>query len=288
VIDDHLMGITLVVRGVEYLSSTPKYDLLYKSFGWEIASYVHTPHIVKESGKKLSKRDGDASFQDLLAQGFLPEAIINYIALLGWNPGDEREFFTMPDLIAEFDIHRINKASAGFSIAKLEWLNSLHMRALSPEEFHQLALPYYPDDMVATLDKQRISALVQSRLSRLTEIPGMVAFFTNPPEYGVDLFVHDKSKSTVSSSYLVLEQIRPLLEKATEWTDEALLQLVIGFATESKLKNGTVMWPLRIALSGQQFTPGGAIEIAQILGKQETLRRIDAALEKLKMVQEAV
>lgn len=150
VVDDHLMGITLVVRGVEYLSSTPKYDLLYKSFGWEIPTYVHLPHIVKESGKKLSKRDGDASFQDLLAQGFLPEAIVNYIALLGWNPGDEREFFTMDDLIREFDIHRINKASAGFAIAKLEWLNSLHMRALPPEEFHKMALPYYPPKFART------------------------------------------------------------------------------------------------------------------------------------------
>jgi len=287
VVDDHLMAITLVMRGVEYLSSTPKYNLLYESFGWEIPTYVHLPHIIKESGKKLSKRDGDASFQDLIAQGFLPEAIVNYIALLGWNPGDEREFFTMPDLIAEFDIHRINKANAGFSIAKLEWLNSLHIRALSLEDFHALALKYYPPDMMR-LDTKRISALVQSRLNRLTDIPQMVAFFEATPDYSTDLFTHEKSKSTLSSSYWVLEHITPLLEQVIEWTDETLLQLVVAFAAEAKLKNGAVMWPLRIALSGQQFTPGGAIEIAQILGKDETLRRIAAAKQKLKQVQEMV
>jgi len=288
VVDDHLMGITIILRGVEYLSSTPKYDLLYKSFGWEIPTYVHLPHIVKESGKKLSKRNGDASFQDLLNQGFLPEAVVNYIALLGWNPGDEREFFTMADLIAEFDIHRINKASAGFSIAKLEWLNSLHIRALPLEDFHAIALKFYPGELIESLDTLRVSTLIQSRLNRLTDIPQMVAFFRELPDYSVELFHHDKSKSTLSSSYWVLEHITPLLEKALTWTDESLLQLVVSFAAEAKLKNGAVMWPLRIALSGQQFTPGGAIEIAQILGKEEALRRIAVAIEKLKQVQEVV
>ena len=288
VVDDHLMAITLVVRGVEYLSSTPKYDLLYRAFGWEIPTYVHTPHIVKESGKKLSKRDGDASFQDLLAQGFLPEAIVNYIALLGWNPGDEREFFTLADLISEFDIQRINKASAGFSLAKLEWLNSLHIRALPPETFHAMALAYYAPQMIARLDTVRISALIQSRCIRLTDIPQMVAFFNEVADYGVELFVHDKSKSTLSSSATVLAQLVAVLEGVTAWTDESLLAAVVAFAAEAKLKNGTVMWPLRIALSGQQFTPGGAIEIAQILGKEETLRRLAAAMERLQQTQASV
>jgi glutamyl-tRNA synthetase len=282
------MEITLVVRGVEYLSSTPKYDLLYRTFGWEIPIYVHLPHIIKESGKKLSKRDGDASFQDLLAQGFLPEAIVNYIALLGWNPGDEREFFTMYGLIAEFDVHRINKTSASFSFAKLEWLNSLHIRALSPETFHKMALAYYSSELVERLNTVRISALIQSRCIRLTDIPQMVGFFEQVADYSLDLFVHDKSKSTLSSSALVLAQLYPLLANVRDWTDESLLQRVFAFAAEAKLKNGTVMWPLRIALSGQPFTPGGAIEIAQILGKEETLRRLELAMRRLQPEQTSI
>lgn len=282
VVDDHLMGITHVMRGVEYLSSTPKYNLLYESLGWEIPEYVHLPHIVKESGKKLSKRDGDASFQDLLAKGYLPEAIINYIALLGWSPGNDREFFTLADLVAEFDIDRINKSSAAFSIAKLDWLNGEHIRALPAERFHAMAQGHYPEALPRGLDLSQVSALIQPRVTRLTDIPEMVAFLAEVPAYSLELYNHAKSKSTTATSRQVLEQIRPVLAGLEAWTNEALHQHLVAFAAEAGLKTGTVMWPLRISLSGLQSTPGGATEIAHLLGKEETLRRVAAALERLR------
>ncbi|HOG46918.1 MAG TPA: glutamate--tRNA ligase [Anaerolineae bacterium] len=282
VIDDHLMAITHVVRGVEYLSSAPKYNLLYTSLGWEIPEYVHLPHIVKESGKKLSKRDGDASFQDILARGYLPEAVVNYIALLGWSPGDDREFFTLAGLVAEFDIDRINKSSAAFSFAKLDWLNGEHIRTLPAERFHAAARGYYPARIAEALDTARLSRLVQPRVARLSDIPHMVAFFGEVPAYDVALYNHDKSRSTVASSRDVLERLGSLLAALEPWSNEALHQRLVAFAAEAGLKTGTVMWPLRIALSGSPATPGGATELAEVLGKDETLRRIAAALEVLR------
>ncbi len=283
VIDDHLMAITHVVRGVEYLSSAPKYNLLYTSLGWEIPEYVHLPHIVKESGKKLSKRDGDASFQDILARGYLPEAVINYIALLGWSPGDDREFFTLADLVAEFDIERINKSSAAFSFAKLDWLNGEHIRALPPERFHAAARGYYPARIAEACDTAQLSRLVQGRIARLSDIPQMVAFFAEVPAYSVELYNH-KSGSTVASSRDVLQRIGPLLATLEPWSNETLHQRLVAFASEAGLKTGVVMWPLRVALSGSPATPGGATELAEVLGKEETLRRVAAALEVLRRV----
>ncbi len=282
VVDDHLMGITHVARGVEYLSSTPKYNLLYRSFGWPIPEYVHLPHIVKEGGKKLSKRAGDASFQDLVARGYLPQAIINYIALLGWHPADDREFFTLDGLIEAFDIDRINKSSAGFAIAKLDWLNSEHIRVLPPERFHELALPHYAQQPeIARLDTMMISRLIQSRVVRLTDIPEMVAFLAQPTKHDKTLYVNEKSRSTIESSRYILAHVSELFDGAAEWTHEALAPRLVEWGKQNGFKTGTVMWPVRIALSGLASTPGGATEIAQILGKEESLRRIQAAVTLL-------
>ena len=281
VVDDHLMGITHVLRGVEYLSSTPKYNLLYESFGWSLPEYVHLPHIVKEGGKKLSKRAGDASFQDLVARGYLPQAIVNYIALLGWHPADDREFFTLPGLVEAFDIDRINKSSAGFSIAKLDWLNGEHIRALSPERFHELALSYYPPEL-SGMDTRTISRLIQPRVVRLTDIPEMVAFFAQPALHDKGLYVNEKSKSTLESSRHILGNVLELFDDAPEWTHEALAPMLVAWGKANGFKTGTVMWPIRIAVSGLASTPGGATEIAQILGKAETLERLQAALGLLR------
>jgi glutamyl-tRNA synthetase len=281
VIDDHLMGITHVVRGVEYLSSAPKYNLLYQSFGWEIPQYVHLPHILGEDGKKLSKRNGDASFQDLLAQGYLAEAIVNYVVLLGWNPGDEREFFTLADLIEVFEVDRINKSSATFSRDKLDWFNGQHLRTLSPEQFHELALPYYPPEAVERFDTAAISRLLQSRVEPLTDIPVMVEFFLRVPEYSLDLYTHAKFGSTPESSRVILTGVESLLRDLDAWTNESLVTCLKSFAAERGLKVGAVMWPIRIALTGLAETPGNATEIAAILGQEETLRRISGAQARL-------
>lgn len=282
VIDDHLMGITHVIRGLEYLSSTPKYNLLYAGFGWPTPEYIHLPHITKENGRKLSKREGDASFEDLLAKGYLPQAVVNYIALLGWNPGDEREYFTLPELIAAFDIDRINKSSASFTLVKLDWLNSQHIRALTTEEFHQMALPHYPAEAVQRFDVAAISHLIQSRVIRLTDIPQMVDFFLHLSDFPVELFVHEKSKSSIASSLAILEQALPLLQSLETWENLALQESLKAFAQQTGQKTGTVMWPIRIAISGLLNTPGGATEIAEILGREETLRRINQALSNLR------
>ncbi|MBL7136837.1 MAG: glutamate--tRNA ligase [Candidatus Marinimicrobia bacterium] len=282
VVDDHLMNITHVVRGVEYLSSTPQYILLYKNFGWKIPKYVHLPHITKESGKKLSKREGDASFQELLKKGYLPEAIINYIALLGWNPGDEREFFTIEELIKEFRIERINKSNAIFTIEKLNWINGEHIRKLSPGNFHTIAQQYFPKTVLESYNTEKISRLIQPRIERLTDIPKIISFFSKMPDYSPELYVHKKMKSTLNSGKKMLEKIYPVLQNVEEWNNNSLYQELVQFAKESDVKNSTVLWPLRIALSGLQSTPGGATEIAEILGKEETLRRIEDALNILK------
>jgi glutamyl-tRNA synthetase len=281
VVDDHLMAITHVARGVEYLSSTPKYNLLYEAFGWPVPDYVHLPHIVKEGGKKLSKRAGDASFQDLLALGFLPEAIVNYVALLGWHPADDREFFTLQGLVEAFDIDRVNKSSAAFSFPKLDWLNGEHVRALSPDEFHRRALPWYPKEIPDRFDAAKISELIQARVVRLTDIPALVAFFLSPTPHDTGLYTNEKSKATLESSAYILGHLAEMLSGETEWTHEALAPKLVEWGKANGFKTGTVMWPVRIALSGLASTPGGATEIAEVLGKEETLRRLAAALERL-------
>ena len=280
VVDDHLMQISHVIRGQEYLSSTPKYNLLYQAFGWQHPEYIHLPHIIREDGAKMSKRKGDPSFEDLVRMGFLPQAIVNYVALLGWNPGDEREFFLMDELIDAFDMDRINKANAAFSLEKLRWLNGEHIRSLSPEAFHKIALPYYPREL-AELDLEKISQLIQVRTETLTDIPGLVGFLANLPEYSAELFANQKSKSTLETSRLVLEKVLPLLENLETWSNESLFELLKTFSQEQGLKVGTVMWPIRTALSGQETSPGGATELAALLGKPESLRRLGYGLNKL-------
>jgi len=280
VVDDHLMAITHVMRGQEYLSSTPKYNLLYQSFGWEIPEYVHLPLIIKEDGTKFSKRLGDPSFEDLVQMGYLPEAIVNYIALLGWSPGNDQEFFTLAELEQVFSIDRINKSSAAFSFDKLTWLNGEHIRALSPEDFHKLAEPYYPESL-ACCNTRKISDLLQVRTEKLTDIPGMVAFFVQVPDYAIDLYMHDKSKSDPESSLQVLKDVLPILEKLSVWDNDSLYLALKDFARDAGFKVGTVMWPVRTALSGVPTTPGGATALAEVLGKEETLRRIAAGVEKL-------
>ena len=280
VVDDHLMEVSHVIRGQEYLSSTPKYNLLYEAFGWEHPEYIHLPHIIREDGAKMSKRKGDPSFEDLVRMGFLPRAIVNYVALLGWNPGDEREFFLMEDLIDAFDMDRINKANAAFSIDKLRWLNGEHIRSLTPQAFHAIALRFYPEGLVG-LDLAKVSQLIQIRTETLTDIPRQVGFLANLPEYSAELFENQKSKSTLESSRLVLEKALPLLENLETWSNEGLFEVLKAFAQEQNFKTGTVMWPIRTALSGQETSPGGATELAALLGKDESLRRIKLGLSKL-------
>ena len=280
VVDDHLMAITHVMRGQEYLSSTPKYNLLYESFGWPIPVYVHLPLIIKEDGTKFSKRLGDPSFEDLVNRGYLPEAIVNYIALLGWSPGNDQEFFTLGELQTVFSIERINKSSAAFSFDKLTWLNGEHIRALSLDDFHQLAEPYYPDSL-SGYNTRKVSELLQVRTEKLKDIPEMVHFFVAVPDYDIDMYVHEKSKSDLESSLLILKDSLPILADLETWDNENLYVTLKAFAKERGFKTGTVMWPIRTALSGVAVTPGGATALAEVLGKKETINRIQAGTEKL-------
>ena len=280
VVDDHLMEITHVMRGQEYLSSTPKYNLLYESFGWQVPEYIHLPLIIKEDGSKFSKRLGDPSFEDLVKMGFLPEAVVNYLALLGWSPGNDQEFFTLGELEKIFSIDRINKSSAAFSFDKLTWLNGEHLRSQTPDEFHKLALEHYPE-AVLVYDIRKISELLQVRTEKLTDIPESVQFFVKVPAYDVEMYNHEKSKSNLETSLVILQAVVPLLKALKSWDNDNLFQVLKTFAKDHGYKVGTVMWPIRTALSGVAATPGGATALAEILGKSETLLRIEAGIEKL-------
>jgi glutamyl-tRNA synthetase len=282
VVDDHLMGITHVMRGSEYISSTPKYVQLYESFGWEQPVSIHLPLILGASGKKLSKREGAASLQDFLDKGYLPEAIVNYIALLGWSPGDDTEFFTLTELIRRFDIARINKSPAIFDEMKLKHLNSLHIKALSPEQFHEIATKHYPEAIKQRFDTKKVSALIQSRVERLTDIPQMVSFLVEMPyPYDKAIFTHAKMKTSPETSRPVLIDIREKIAALDPWTHDSLHQFMIDYAAKNALKNGQVMWPIRVALTGLPSTPGGAVEAADLLGKSETLARLDRSISLL-------
>ena len=280
VIDDHLMQITHVVRGNEYISSTPKYNLIYDAFGWTPPIYVHVPAVMKDAQHKLSKRNGDASFQDLVGKGYLPEAILNYIALLGWNPGNEQEIFSLQDLEKCFSSERLNKSPAIFDITKLTWMNGCYIRNLTAEEFHKLAKPYYKE-LPQTLDFAVLSSVLQPRIETLAQIPQEVAFLAQVPEYSADLYVNKKMKTDADISLKALQLVLPVLEKATNWDNQSLFELLKNVALANEMKNGQVLYPVRIALSGQETTPGGATEIACILGKNETLNRIRKAIDKL-------
>jgi len=282
VVDDHLMGITHVMRGCEYISSTPKYILLYKAFGWEIPEHIHLPHILGPSGKKLSKREGSVALGDFLNRGFLPEAILNYIALLGWNPGTEQEFFTKADLVAKFDIARIGKAPAMFDEVKLQWLNAQHVKALSPEKAHELFLKFYPETIVKGFDSRKLTGYIQGKVEKLSDLPAMTAFLASLDEkYSPELFVHAKNKTTLETSKAALIDLQAILNGLPGWDYAGILAAVKAYAEAKGAKLGPVMWPLRIAISGQAVTPTGAVEIAELLGKPETLRRLSLAISRL-------
>ena len=282
VIDDHLMKITHIIRGSEYLSSTPKYNLLYEAFGWEIPKYIHVSPVMKDNGKKLSKREGDASYEDFINKGYLKEAIVNYIALLGWAPGDEREKFTLDELVQAFDVKGISKSPAIFDEKKLAWLNGEYIRELTPEKFHEMALPYYDGVIMnPNIDLKEVSALLQPRCEKLSDIPEQVDFFDKLPEYDNELYTHKKMKTNPENSLEALQAARPVLDAITDWTKENIHDSLIELVQKLELKNGRILWPVRVAVSGKAFTPGGGVELAYILGKDETLRRIDLGIEQL-------
>lgn len=281
VIDDHLMEITHVVRGNEYLSSSPKYTRLYEAFGWEVPTYVHLPLITNEEHKKLSKRSGHSSFEDLIEQGFLTEAVVNYIALLGWSPEDNREIFTLEELIQEFDYHRISKSPAVFDIVKLKWMNGEYFKAMDPDKFYELALPYIEKAIPEKLNYKKIAEMVRTRIEVFPDIYEMVDFFHELPEYDTAMYEHKKMKTTKESSLEVLKELLPIFEEATEYTNDALYAVLQKYVEQKGCKNGYAIWPVRTAVSGKQMTPAGATEIMEILGKEESLKRIRKGIELL-------
>ena len=284
VVDDHLMGITHVVRGNEYLSSSPKYNRLYEAFEWDVPVYVHCPPIMKDQHNKLSKRNGDASFGDLLEKGYLKEAVLNYIALLGWNDGSNEEIFTLEVLIKKFDYKDISKSPAIFDNAKLKWMNGEYIRKLSLDEFHELAMEQYKKVLHKDFDFKFISELLHTRCELLNDIPEQIDFLEELPEYTTDLYVHKKMKSTVETSLENLEKVLPVLESIDEkdWTMDNIHDKVFELIKSLEIKNGQMLWPIRTALSGKSFTPGGAFEIAILIGKEESLKRMHKGIELLK------
>ena len=281
VVDDHLMGITHVVRGNEYLSSAPKYNRLYAAFGWDVPVYVHCPLITDENHKKLSKRCGHSSYEDLIDQGFVTEAVVNYVALLGWCPEDNREIFSLPELVKAFEYHHISKSPAVFDIGKLKWMNGEYIKAMDFDKFYERALPYLQETIHRDVDLKKIAEMVKTRIEVFPDIPALVDFFEAVPEYDADMYCHKKMKTTKESSLEVLKEILPKLEAQEDYSNDALYQLLVDFVAEKGCKNGYVMWPVRTAVSGKQMTPAGATEIMEVLGKEESIARIQAAIEKL-------
>ena len=281
VVDDHLMGITHIIRGNEYLSSTPKYNLLYENFGWEIPEYIHCCQVMRDANHKLSKRDGDAYFSDFIEKGYLKEAILNYIALLGWSPGGEEEKFTLSELIDVFDIKGISKSPAIFDYKKLNWLNGAYLRAMNPEDFHANALPYIKTGVKSDIDTAYIASMLQERCELLSDIPGQLDFIDTLPDYSPELYTNQKMKTTPENSKEVLEKILPVLESINDWKQEIIHDELFKLIGQLELKNGRVLYPLRIAVSGKSFTPGGGIEICVILGKDESLKRIRKAIDEI-------
>ena len=284
IIDDHLMGITHVVRGNEYLSSTPKYNLIYQAYGWDTPVYIHCPPVMKDEQHKLSKRNGDASYQDLIEKGYLNEAILNYIALLGWSPDGEEELFTLEELKEVFDYKRISKSGAIFDINKLTWMNGMYLRKKSVDEFHELCLPYYKD-LDQSYDLHMISELLQPRVEVLTEIPEKIDIFTKPYKFNVDMFNHKRQKTNPENSLEALNWLLPELEALDDYSDvEKITNLMMDIAAKHEVKNGRVMYPATVALTFKSPTPGGASEIAHIIGKENTINRIKDAINKLEEV----
>ena len=274
VVDDHLMGITHVVRGNEYLSSSPKYNRLYEAFGWEVPVYVHCPTITNEEHKKLSKRSGHSSFEDLLEQGFLTEAIVNFVALLGWSPAGNQEFFTLEELVKEFDYHNMSKSPAVFDMTKLRWMNGEYLKKMDFEPFYAQAEPYLKAVITKPLDLKKIAAMVKTRIEVFPDIAAQVDFFETLPEYDPEMYVHKKMKTTKETSLETLKEVLPLLEAQEDYSNDALYETLAAYVAEKGVKTGFVMWPIRTAVSGKQMTPAGATEIMEVLGKEESLERI--------------
>lgn len=281
VVDDHLMKITHVVRGNEYLSSTPKYTRLYNDFGWKEPVYVHLPLITNEEHKKLSKRSGHSSYEDLLEQGFVSEAIVNFVALLGWSSANNVEIMSLDELIKEFDYTHINKAPAVFDMVKLRWMNSEYIKRMDFDKYYQLALPYIKAVITKKLDLRKIAELVKSRIETLKDIGDMIDFFEELPEYDIEMYTHKKMKTDSASSLTVLTELLPKFEALEDYTEGAIEEIIMAYVAEKGIKNGQALWPVRTAVSGKQSTPGGAYEIMSILGKEESLNRIRIAIDKL-------
>ena len=287
VVDDHTMGITHVVRGNEYLSSSPKYVRLYEAFGWEPPKYVHLPLGTDENHKKLSKRSGHSSFEDLMEQGFVAEAVVNYIALLGWSPEENREIFSLEELIQKFDYHRISKSPAVFDIVKLRWMNGEYIKAMDFDAFYEMAEPYLKKALTRDFDLQKIAAMVKTRIEVFPDIAGMVDFFEELPEYDTAMYTHKKMKTNAQSSLEVLTELLPRLEEQEDYSNDALYGTLAKYVEEKGVKNGYVMWPIRTAVSGKQTTPAGATEIMEVLGREESLKRIRRGIELLQAAVEA-
>ena len=281
VVDDHLMGITHVVRGNEYLSSSPKYNRLYEAFGWEVPVYIHCPLITDENHQKLSKRCGHSSFEDLVEQGFLTEAIVNFVALLGWSPADNQEIMTLEELVEKFDYHHMNKSPAVFDYTKLKWMNGEYIKKMDFDKFYEMALPYIKEVITKDYDLKKIAHMVQTRIEIFPDIRDHIDFFEELPEYDVAMYTHKKMKTNAQTSLEVLQEILPVLEAQEDYSNDALYQTLLKYVEQKGCKNGYVMWPIRTAVSGKQMTPAGATEIMEVLGKEESLNRIRKGIEIL-------
>ena len=281
VVDDHLMGITHVVRGNEYLSSSPKYNRLYDAFGWEVPVYVHCPLITNEEHKKLSKRSGHASYEDLIDQGFLTEAVINFVALLGWSPEDNNEFFTLEELVKAFDYHHMSKTPAVFDMTKLRWMNGEYLKKMDFDRFYEMALPHMKEVVSKDVNFEKLAAMIKTRIEIWADIKDQIDFIEQVPDYDISMYVHKKNKTNLENSLEVLKEVQFLLEKQEDYSNDALFELLGQYAKDKEKKVGFVMWPIRVALSGKQMTPGGATELMEVLGKEESLARIQTAIDRL-------
>ena len=281
VVDDHLMGITHVVRGNEYLSSSPKYNRLYEAFGWDVPVYVHCPLITDENHQKLSKRSGHSSFEDLIEQGFLTEAVVNFVALLGWSPADNQEIMSLDELIEKFDYRHMSKSPAVFDYTKLKWMNGEYIKKMDFDAFYEMAEPYIKEVITKDYDLKKIAKMVQSRIEIFPDIKGHIDFFEELPEYDVAMYTHKKMKTNEQTSLEVLTEILPILENTDDYSNDALYALLCDYVAQKGCKNGYVMWPIRTAVSGKQMTPGGATELMEVLGKEESIARIKKGIELL-------
>ncbi len=281
VVDDHLMGITHVVRGNEYLSSSPKYNRLYEAFGWEVPTYVHCPLITNEEHQKLSKRSGHSSYEDLLEQGFLTDAIVNFVALLGWSPENNQEIMSLEEMVQNFDYHHMSKSPAVFDTVKLRWMNGEYLKAMAFDAFYEKAESYIREAITKDYDLKKIAKMVKTRIETFPDIADHIDFFEAVPEYDINMYSHKKMKTTPETSLAVLQEVLPVLEALDDYSNDAIYAAISNFVTEKGYKNGYVLWPIRTAVSGKQMTPGGATEIMEVIGKEESLRRIRSAIEKI-------